>query len=261
MRRGVVARVVAVVVATMAFVGCRADTRVDVAMSSDGSGTVTVTVVVDAEIVAAEPNLAAELHIDDLTTSGWTAVGPTPTAAGGLQLVLARPFTNIAEANAVLSQLSGANGPLKSASISVDAAAGEVQWNFSGQLDLSAGLSAFADQDLLTAVGGVPWGDVVVAKTLAPADAATMTMAVSLPGRVVADGETSLPAAGPGWTARAGDPAVAMAVRGVATSPEVLHARKVQHRYAMWLVFYLLLVGALVGAWFLARSRRRPISR
>ena len=255
------ARVLAVAVATMAVVGCRADTRVDVTMSPDGTGTVRVTVVADADIVAAEPNLAEELHLDDLTGSGWTVVGPTPTADGGLQIVLTRPFTDIAEANAVLGHLSSANGPLKSPAIAVNGAAGDVQWSFTGQLDLSAGLSAFADQDLLAVAGGAPWADVVAAKGMTLGDAATMTVAVSLPGHVVPEGDSTVPADGPLWTARAGDPAVEMAVRAVATSPEVLHARKVQHRYAMWLVLYLLVVGALVGAWFFLRSRRRPVSR
>ena len=141
---------------------------------------------------------------------------------------------------------------LRSLAVSVGGSGGTVDWSFDGQLDLSKGLDAFADSDLIAAVGSSPWRDALDAKGVRPGDAAALSFKVSLPG-VVAPGGSD-PAA---WSARAGDPAVAMAARTTATAQPVLNARRVEHWALVALGIYAVVVAALVGGWFSLRRRQR----
>jgi len=60
-----------------------------------------VRVIADADVVDQAPGLADDVRTEDLTASGWTVDGPTPTSDGGLQVELHHPFANVAEANAI----------------------------------------------------------------------------------------------------------------------------------------------------------------
>ncbi len=71
-----VAALVAVVLAAAA--GCRTDASVDVSLHADGSGVVTVAVVLDAEAVAKVGDLSKVVSVGDLTKSGWKVHGPGP---------------------------------------------------------------------------------------------------------------------------------------------------------------------------------------
>ncbi|MET0489938.1 MAG: hypothetical protein ABW143_06875, partial [Acidimicrobiales bacterium] len=59
-----------------------ATTRVEVA--EDGSGTVTVEVVLDQEAADRVPDLAAQLRVRDLRQTGWEITGPEPADGGGV---------------------------------------------------------------------------------------------------------------------------------------------------------------------------------
>ena len=76
-------------------------------VNPNGSGTVTVTIDVDKEIIQRSPDVADNLDFSDLKKNGWKLTEPVDTESGGKQLVLARDFANESEATAVLAQLNG----------------------------------------------------------------------------------------------------------------------------------------------------------
>ena len=84
---------------------CKVDATVDVTIGPDGTGSVAVTAVADAEVVQQAPGLAADLRFDDAEAAGWTVEGPTATPDGGLRVVLTHPVTSAADATNVLNSL------------------------------------------------------------------------------------------------------------------------------------------------------------
>lgn len=254
------------VFAAVGLSACRVDTEVATVVNDDGSGSVSVRVTADAEAVTAQPNIAKELKLDDLVQAGWSVEGPTATEDGGLVVVLHRPFRNLAEGNDVLHSLSGTDGPLIEPLLAARADKGEVHWTFVGSLDFSKGLAALADQDLIAAVGSVPWVEEVANKQLTPTDVASITFKLALPGR---DTTASSPAAGgkePGsttdeWTVRPGDAALDLSVDAVQVSKSVQRARGIESKARLALIVYLVLVLGLAALWFTLRSRRRAAQR
>jgi hypothetical protein len=174
--------VFAIVVGVLALItsACRVDVTVDVVARPDGSGTVTVTAVADAELVAAAPGLAEDLRLDDATATGWAVTGPTPTADGGLEVVLTRPFTGPDEANAILAQLNGPDGPLTGLQLTRLVDGDDVRHEVTGTLLLASGLAAFTDAELLGLVGDASLA--AVDPTLDVADTIGVTLTVTLPG-------------------------------------------------------------------------------
>jgi len=253
------------VLAVVGLSACRIDTEVATIVNPDGTGTVTLTVTADAEAVAAEPNLAKELKVDDLVQAGWIVDGPNPTESGGLVVVLRHPFRNLAEGNDVLRSLSGTDGPLIEPLLNARAEKGEVHWTFVGSLDFSQGLAALADQDLISAVGKVPWVEEVANKQLTPTDVASITFKLALPGT---DGTASAPAGATApdstadeWTVRPGDAALDLSIETVQVSKSVERARGVRQKAIIALVVYLVVVGGFVAFWLTLRSRRRAAQR
>ena len=199
----IVRRVLFVLLAALALAACKVDARVDVAVQPDGTGTISLTAVADAELVQKTPGLAEDLRFDDVTAAGWTVDGPTATADGGLQVVVAHPFTTVEEATALLQSLNGPDGPLHGVAIGRTVTPKEITTTLSGTLGVSNGLDAFADPDLLAAIGGSPYAADLAASNLRPADVVTFTFAADLPGTVTGSTAATGPApdgnAGPVW--------------------------------------------------------------
>jgi hypothetical protein len=149
--------------------GCQVSTVVTVHVSDDGSGIVEVAAGLDPEALATLPDLDGDgsvdpddmmqvIRTDDLTAAGWDVSGPH---AEGDRTVLraAKPFGTPDEATAVLSELTGPDGPLGDLEVSRDASFGAERFRFSGTADLSGGLEDFADEGLAEALDGDPLGE------------------------------------------------------------------------------------------------------
>lgn len=184
-RMGLVRRALSVLVAALALAACKVDTTVDVAVEPDGSGTITLTAIADAELVERTPGLAEDLRFDDIVANGWTVEGPETTADGGLQVVVSRDFATVEEATALLQSLNGPDGPLHDATITRTVTDSEVTTSLSGSVRVANGLDAFADPDVLAAIGGSPYANDLAAANLRPADVVTFTFSADLPGDVV----------------------------------------------------------------------------
>lgn len=184
MRRGALAACALALTALLS--ACRVDTTVDLRVEADGSGTLTVTAVADGAVVEAAPGLADDLRFDDAVAAGWQVTGPSLTDDGGLKVEVSHPFQTVEQATALLASVSGANGPLHDLALTRAVTAESVVTGLTGTLRVDGGLSAFADPDLLAAVGATPYSDAITAAGLQPAQAATVTVRVALPGTVAA---------------------------------------------------------------------------
>ncbi len=174
-RRARLARAATLVAVVLVGVtGCRTDASVDVSLHADGSGVVTVAVVLDAEAVAKVGDLSKVVSVDDLTKSGWKIQGPGPAPSvltnmadaglvdrpsGGwpktsVAIAASRPFTDVAEANTILASISGPNGPLRAVRVTRSTSFASTKLGATGTVDLSKGLDGLGDAALTKALGG-----------------------------------------------------------------------------------------------------------
>ena len=117
---GVVAGVAALAV-TLA--GCKVDTRVDIDLHGNGTGTVRSTVTLDADAVArlgGAKALARNVPIADLRTAGWSVSAWRRAANGAETLTLAHPFVDSVDLARRVVDLAGPHGVLRDASFSLD---------------------------------------------------------------------------------------------------------------------------------------------
>jgi hypothetical protein len=177
MRRALIA------ISVLLLSACQVDATVGVSMNADGSGKITVTALADADVVGKAPGLADDLRFNDAEAAGWMVTKPTDTDDGGLQVELTHAFANPEEASALLQSINGSGGPLHGATLTraVDESGTTVSLRGSLRID---GLSAFADPDVLSAVGATPYADEVVASGQSPTQAVVVTVRASLPGKV-----------------------------------------------------------------------------
>lgn len=175
-------RALAVLAAALLVTACRVDTTVTVTVEADGSGTVAVTVTADAEVVSQAPGLADDLRLDDVAAAGWTVDGPTATAEGGLTVTVIHPFATVEEATTLLASLSGTDGPLHDVALARAVTDDAVTTTLTGRIFVAGGVNAFADPELLAAIGGSPYANDIAATGLTPADVVTFTFVANLPG-------------------------------------------------------------------------------
>ena len=177
-------RFIALCCAVVLLASCRVDTQVSMVVNPDGSGNVTVTIDVDKEIVQRSPDIADKLDFSDLEKNGWQLTKPVDTASGGKQVVLVRNFANESEATAVLAQLNGDRGPFREVILRRGGKARDSSWNLSGRLEVTGGLQAFADDQLIAALGATPYENTVKSQNLDLGKALTIEFVVSLPGEL-----------------------------------------------------------------------------
>ncbi len=255
-------RWLAVVALVTVLAGCRLDVGVDVTMKPDGTGTVTVVATADAELVARAPSALADLRLDDVRQAGWTVGEPTKGPDGSMSLVLAKSFHSPAEANQILNELNGPEGPLHDLTVTLDRSFADVSSSFTGTAQLSGGVAAFSDAALVQALGGkVPLADVVTQ----PLDQSLgLAVTARLPGTVAtSNGAVSSDRASVTWHPVLTDgTATPMQARFALVDQGARDARDRSHLAWMALVIY---AGAVVvvalAVWLFLRRRRRRHQR
>ena len=176
------------VCALLVLSACKVDVTVHVQVAQDGSGTVTVTAIADAAVVAQAPGLVEDLRFDDVAAAGWTVEGPTTTDDGGLKVVLTHTFATVAEATALLQSINGSSGPLQGITIARTATDSQITTFLNGSLRVDGQLQAFADADILTAIGGSPYAQSMLDAGVTPSEAVAFTLSAELPGAPVHSG-------------------------------------------------------------------------
>ena len=178
-------RAFALLLVALALTACKVDTTVHVQVNADGTGSITLTAVADAEVVAQAPGLAEDLRFDDAIAAGWALTAPAATDTGGLQVVLTREFATVEEATALLQSINGPGGPLHDIALTRAVTDDDITTGLAGTLRVDGGIDAFADPDVLAAIGGSPYADDIAATNLRPTDVVTFTFSLELPGEAM----------------------------------------------------------------------------
>ena len=178
-------RAFALLVVALALTACKVDTTVHVQVNADGTGSITLTAVADAEVVAQAPGLAEDLRFDDAIAAGWALTAPAATDTGGLQVVLTHEFATVEEATALLQSINGPGGPLHDIALTRAVTDDDITTGLAGTLRVDGGIDAFADPDVLAAIGGSPYADDIAATNLRPTDVVTFTFSLELPGEAM----------------------------------------------------------------------------
>jgi hypothetical protein len=169
--------------------GCQLGATVTVTMNADGSGVVALDLVADADLLAKAPSVLGDLRLDDVRQAGWEVTGPVPTAGGGSSIRLAKPFHSPAEAEAIVAEINGPQGPLRDVRLRRDVSFARVDLAVTGAVQWEGGLAAFSDSALTGLLGHAPLEQEVAASGVAAEDALALTVSVKLPGSVDGNGQ------------------------------------------------------------------------
>ena len=257
-------RAISLLVVALALTACKVDTTVTVEVAADGSGVITLIAVADAEVVTQAPGLADDLRFDDAVAAGWALDGPTPTDDGGLTATLTHEFATVQEATALLQSINGVDGPLHGVAVTRTVADGQVTTALVGSLRVDGGLNAFADPDVLAAIGGSPYADDIAATGLRPTDVVTFTFTADLPGEVTTAG-TGVDAGEPvlSWSVPLDGTTADLATTSVISESAVAGSSGVWGTVATVALVALIAwcVAAIAFIAFVARARRAKARR
>lgn len=160
---------------------CKVETNVTVDLSRDGSGTITIVATADKDIIDEVPNLAEDLNFSDLDAA-WVIDGPTSTDSGGLRVQLTHDFNTPEEATTLLGALSDDKGPFKDLALTRKGADNKSTFDLSGTLEVTGGLSAFADAEVMKLIGDPPFSGSLQYANVDIGDAVEINLIANLPG-------------------------------------------------------------------------------
>ncbi len=158
------------------------DVNVGIDVAEDGSGTITVAVGVDDDLLSKVPGAEERVHLDDLTAAGWEVSGPTKESDGNTWVRMSRPFANPAEMSEILAEINGPGGPLGPFTLTITDEWDQTTWELSGSAGLTGGIASFVDQDLAAAFGTSKPLEQLVEESGVPVEQAlNLTVTVTLP--------------------------------------------------------------------------------
>lgn len=134
--------------------------HVDVAVDADddGSGAVRVAVALDEEASRRIEDLSAHLVVEDLQAAGWTVEPPADRPDGGTAVAAEKPFATAAELGKVVEELAGTGGPLRNFTLAQETGPLTTTYTLEGEVDLTAGVEGFSDDDLRQRLQGSGFG-------------------------------------------------------------------------------------------------------
>lgn len=180
----VIRRLLALCACALVLVSCQVDVAVDVSMADDGTGTVTVTATADAEVIRVVPSLAEELVLDDVIAAGWEVQGPTATPEGGLTVIISHSFSSAQDATNLLNSIGP---PFNEMTVTRSTVNNDTTTTMHGLLGLPQGFESFADDDLVAAVGSLPFAEEIEASGATPETSMSVRLRASLPGEIVSE--------------------------------------------------------------------------
>jgi hypothetical protein len=181
---------VAILVALLT-VGCRMEIGLTIDLGADGSGQVLVEIIADPALTAALPPGADLVLVDDARQAGWSIEGPTPTDDGGLRILMTKTTTSMEE---IASAIADIGPPLSVTSLerradTKDGLISQIVSQFSVRAtlpngDQTEGFAIFSDPELTSVLGGLPFGQELLASGAAPATSMGFTLEISAAGQV-----------------------------------------------------------------------------
>lgn len=126
-------------------------------MQSNGSGVVSVELVLDADAVtisqAAGGTLETRIVTTDLVAGGWEVGAWDRRADGSAALTIQKPFQDPAEVESIYAEITGATGVYSGIRATRDADLVSTRWKFVGTLDSTAMQTKFvSDSELVNSV-------------------------------------------------------------------------------------------------------------
>lgn len=188
MTRALLVALMAVLVGT----ACQADALVVVEVEEDGSGLVSVEVVLDAEATEALADLGADgsLPLSDLAQSGWTVGPPDGSVGGETRITAEKAFGTAGQLSDVMNDLTGTDGVIRNFELTRVQAFGRVDYAIDGVIDPTGGFTAFGDDELTTALGRT-LGELAQAPPYeASPEDVTIELQIQLPGEFLEAGST-----------------------------------------------------------------------
>jgi hypothetical protein len=180
----VIRRLLVLCACAAVLAGCRVDLSVDMVVEPDGTGTITFIANADAETVEAVPTLAEELVTDDIADAGWTIDGPTELPGGGLTVTLTHEFSSDEEATNLLNSLGP---PFNDMVVTRNSTGDDATNRVGGLLGLPDGFDGFADDELVAAVGSMPFAEQIAASEATPESSIAAVIRVTLPGVITTE--------------------------------------------------------------------------
>lgn len=138
--------------------GCEIDVGVGLDVAEDGSGQVEVAVTLDADAASRVADLAGQLRVDDLVAAGWTVEGPRSEPGGGVVITASKPFARLDDAEGVLEEISGLDGPFRDFNLRREPSFLTTTYRFDGVVDLRDGIEGFSDEGLRQRLEGSGFG-------------------------------------------------------------------------------------------------------
>lgn len=138
--------------------GCRIQVDVGVDLDDDGSGAVRVAVTFDEEALRRVDDLSEQLVLDDLEAAGWTVEPPTVQPDGGTVVRAEKPFTAANQLAQVMEEVAGAGGPFRNFTVARETGLLTATYTLEGEIDLTAGVEGFGDEDLRQRLQGSGFG-------------------------------------------------------------------------------------------------------
>lgn len=184
-------RLLLVFVVALVLSACQVDAVVDVVVTEDGSGTVTLTTAFDEAVIEAVPELEENLRTNDLVPAGWTVEGPQRTESGSAVVVSAtKEFASPDDLARVLDEIAGPNTLFSDFAVARSRSFARTTYEVTGQIDPRISFTEFGDEGI-TGLVGSPLG-LSIAELEAVAgrplnETATLTFSISLPDTVQAN--------------------------------------------------------------------------
>jgi len=183
-------RVLLVFFAALVLSACQVDAVVDVIVTEDGSGTVTLTAAFDEEIVEAVPEIADGLRTSDLVSAGWVVDGPRRAETGNAVVVSAtKPFASPDDLGGVLDEIAGAGTLFSDFQVERTRSFARTTYEVTGKIDPRISLTTFGDESITGLVGaplGMSLAELQAAAGRPLEETVSLEFAISLPDTVQA---------------------------------------------------------------------------
>ena len=164
---------------------CRVDTAVHVEVGDDGSGTVTVLLVSDADAAIRVPELTRGLRLDDMRDAGWEVEGPVSRADGGVQIRAVKRFGSSRQLPEILEELAGKDVIFSDVVLEQTRSFAETTYRFRSTITPNPPLEVFSDDELAREFDGQYFGrplEDLIAEAGRPEDSLGLVFSVTLVG-------------------------------------------------------------------------------